>query len=261
MTFDFSEKMAVITGGASGTGQASSEKLALCGAQTIIADIHIDNAQKIAQNTGASAKAVHLDVSEEASWQELFEGSGKIDYLVNAAGIGIAGNFEDFPGDCWGAVFAINLKGIFLGCKHAIRTMRKTKTPGSIVNISSIGGLISTADLAAYNASKAGVTSLTKSVALHGASENLNIRCNAIHPTVVDSPMLDPLVDAFNSREQMLAQMAAGIPSERVVTTDEVASAILFLLSDMASMINGSGLPIDGAQLAGISQAPSPLKN
>jgi len=96
---------------------------------------------------------------------------------------------------------------------------------------------------------------------LHCASEKLDIRCNAIHPSVVDSPMLDPIAEAFPSREAMLTHMAADNPSGRVVTTEEVANSVLFLLSDMAAMINGSGLIIDGAQLAGLPSAHSPAKN
>jgi len=261
MIIEFPGKTAVVTGGGSGIGQAVCENLSQAGANVIVADINIDNAQKVANNIGTNAKSVYLNVSDESSWEELFSAIEQIDYLVNAAGIGMAGNFEDFPAEFWDTIFSVNLKGVFLGCKHAIRKMRRSKMPSAIVNMSSIGGLVGTADLAAYNASKAGVTSLTKSIALHCASEKLDIRCNAVHPSVVDSPMLDPIAEAFPSREAMLAHMAADNPLGRVVTTEEVANSVLFLLSDLTAMINGSGLTIDGAQLAGLPSAHSPENN
>lgn len=264
MSHDFSSQVAIVSGGASGIGEATCRKLAECGARVVVADLNIEGAERVAANIGADAEALRLDVTSEEQWQGLIDDVlaklGAVDLLVNAAGIGFAGDFESFPLEQWNAVLTVNLTGVFLGCKHGIRGMRKSGKRGAIVNMSSVGGLIGTADLAAYNASKAGVTSLTKSLALHCTAAGLDIRCNAVHPTVVDSPMLDPLAAAFPSREAMLEVMAAAIPAGRVVRTDEIADAILFLLSDLAGMINGSGLLIDGAQLAGMSAGHTPAE-
>ena len=130
--------------------------------------------------------------------------------------------------------------------------MSQSTDPGAIVNLSSIAGLVGGEDIAGYSASKGGVTMLTKSVALYCAGKGYNIRCNSIHPTYVDTEMLDPIVEAFDSRQVMLDGMASQVPIGRVAVPADIASAIVFLCTRDASMITGHQMVIDGGQLAGL---------
>jgi len=247
-------KVAIVTGGASGIGRATCELFAKEGAVVIVADIDLDGAHATAESIGSAATAFDLDVSSEAAWERLFahclETQNRTDILVNCAGTGRAGNFEDLSLEDWNAMVAVNLTGVFLGCKHGVKTMRQAGNGGSIVNISSIAGLVGGEDIAGYSATKGGVTMLTKSVALHGAP--YGVRCNSIHPTYVDSEMLDPVAEMFPDRETMLAGMAELVPLGRVAVPKDIAYTILFLASEESAMVTGSALIADGGQLAGL---------
>lgn len=249
-------KAALITGGASGIGKATARKLVNQGATVVIADINTDAANKLAIELGPCAVSIKLDVSQETGWVYAFDTIikqfGAIDILVNCAGVGTSGNFEELSLEDWNWMISVNLTGVFLGCKHAIAAMRKTSNNGSIINISSIGGLVGGEDIAGYCASKGGVTMLTKSVALHCAKHAPNIRCNSIHPTYVDSEMLDPIAEMFPDRATMLAGMAEQVPLGRVATPDDIANVILFLASNSSGMMTGSQVLVDGGQLAGL---------
>ncbi len=251
-----SGRVAIVTGGASGIGRATCDIFAGAGAKVIVADIDEAGARTTADRIGADAWASRLDVSSEPAWEALtaacLERHGRLDILVNCAGIGRAGNFEDLSMDDWNALIAVNLTGVFLGCKHGVKAMRKAGNGGSIINISSIAGLVGGDDIAGYSASKGGVTTLSKSVALHCAKYRTGIRCNSVHPTYVDSEMLDPVAAAFPSRQAMLAGMAELVPVGRVATPQDIAATCLFLASDGAAMITGAALPVDGGQLAGL---------
>ncbi|WP_374764111.1 SDR family NAD(P)-dependent oxidoreductase [Yunchengibacter salinarum] len=253
-------RVAVITGGASGIGRATAALLAEAGASVIIADINAEAAEATAR-TLPGASGQRLDVASEADWQTLLDGviadHGQLDYLVNCAGIGTAGPFEDLSLNDWNAMLSVNLTGVFLGCREAVKRMNRQRGGwgGAIVNVSSIGGLVGGEDIAGYCASKGGVTILTKSVALYCGRQNTGIRCNSIHPTYVDSEMLDPVAEQFPSREAMLAGMAAQVPLGRVARPVDIAHAIAFLLSGQAAMITGHGLLVDGGQLAGLPAA------
>jgi len=177
---------------------------------------------------------------------------GGLDILVNSAGIGFTGDFEDMALGHWNAMISVNLTGTFLGCQKAIKLMKKSGKPAAIANISSLGGLVGGEDIAGYCASKGGVTLLTKSVALYCAGKGYNIRCNSIHPTYVDTEMLDPVADAFGSRKVMLDGMASQVPIGRVAKPEDIASAILYLCSAEASMVTGHQMVIDGGQMAGM---------
>ena len=131
--------------------------------------------------------------------------------------------------------------------------MRQAGKGGSIINISSIAGLVGGDDIAGYSATKGGVTMLTKSVALHCCKYGTGIRCNSVHPTYVDSEMLDPVAAAFPSREAMIAGMASAVPMGRIAVPQDIANACLYLASDESAMVNGASLVVDGAQLAGLS--------
>ena len=246
------EKIAIVTGGASGIGRATCQLFAREGAKVIVADLQEEKARAIAEDCGG--EAYFLDVSQEDQWRELVDHClnqySKLDILINCAGVGRAGDFEDLSTDDWNAMVAVNLNGVFFGCKHTVSAMRKSDAKGSIINVSSVAGVVGGEDIAGYSATKGGVTMLTKSVALHAAK--YGIRCNSIHPTYVDSEMLDDVAERFPSRQAMLDGMASLVPLGRVAKPIDIAQAVLFLASDESSMITGSPLLVDGGQLAGL---------
>ncbi|WP_138378911.1 SDR family NAD(P)-dependent oxidoreductase [Luteithermobacter gelatinilyticus] len=252
----FNRKRALVTGGASGIGRETARQLAAEGCRVVIADVNETGARAVAEEVGPSCSAIVLDVSREEAWQAAMdhvrERLGGLDILVNCAGIGVADPFEDMALDSWNAMLAVNLTGVVLGCQHAIRIMKDNITPAAIVNISSVGGLVGGEDIAGYCATKGGVTLLTRSLALYCAGKDYPIRCNSVHPTYVDTEMLDPVAAAFPSREEMIALMAAQVPLGRVATPADVAAAILFLASEEAAMVNGHQMLVDGGQLAGL---------
>lgn len=256
MTFKFSGKTAIITGGASGIGRETAIRFAEAGCHVVVADLNLDAATKVAARLSTNSIGLKLDVSSEESWVEVIKCTedtfGGLDILVNCAGVGFADDFEDMPLDHWNAMISVNLTGTFLGCQNAIKLMKKSKKPASIVNVSSVAGLVGGEDIAGYSASKGGVTMLTKSVALYCAGKDQNIRCNSIHPTYVDTEMLDPVAEAFSSRQAMLDGMASQIPIGRVAKPADIASTILFLCSDEAGMVTGHSMVVDGGQLAGL---------
>lgn len=256
MTRRFRGKTVFVTGGASGIGRATARRFVAEDARVIIADINEEQARTLAAELGGDAMAMRLDVSSEPAWEQAMQDTlawaGRLDIVCNIAGIGRGGNIEEITLENWNAMIAVNLTGTMLGCKHGVRTIASSGGNGAIINMSSIGGLVGPADIAGYNATKGGVTILTKSVALHCAQRRYPIRCVSIHPTYVDSEMLDPVAAAAGvTRQSLTAAMAQQVPIGRVATPDDVASAVLFAASDEASMISGSGIVVDGAQLAG----------
>ena len=144
-----------------------------------------------------------------------------------------------------------------LGCKHGIKAIKKSDGGGSIINISSVGGLLGTSDLAAYCATKGGVTLLTKAVALDCAELGYGIRCNSIHPTYVDTEMLDPVAAMIGSREQMVATMLRNVPLGRLATAQDIANSVSFLASDESAMITGTAFLVDGGTTAGMPASHS----
>lgn len=248
--------MALVTGGASGIGRETCKLFAAEGARVLVADVNESGGEETVASIGDAARFLHLDVSNEEKWVQAVataEGTfGGLDVLVNSAGVGFSGDFEDTSLDEWNGLMSVNLTGVFLGCKHAVRAM-KNSGGGAIVNLSSIAGLVGGEDIAAYSASKGGVTMLSKSVALSCAGRGLNIRCNSVHPTYVDTEMLDPIAELFGGRDAMLAGMAESVPLGRLATARDIANAILFLVSDESSMVTGSAMVVDGGQTAGLS--------
>lgn len=250
------ERVAIVTGGASGIGRAACRTFAREGAHIVVADIDRAGSEVVARELAPSAISAELDVGDECAWEWLvadcLDRYGRLDILVNCAGIGRSGSLEDLSLEDWDSLLRVNLTGVFLGCKHVVKAMRRTACAGSIINISSIAGLVGGEDLSGYSASKGGVTMLTKSVALNCARLQSGIRCNSIHPTYVDSEMLDPVAAQFGSREAMIAGMASLVPVGRIAKPQDIANAILFLASDESEMVTGSALVVDGGQLAGL---------
>jgi 3(or 17)beta-hydroxysteroid dehydrogenase len=175
---------------------------------------------------------------------------GRLDVLVNNAGIGIAKDVETVTLQEWRLVNAVNLDGVFLGCKHGIRAMRQCGAKGSIINMSSVAGLIGAAALPAYCASKGGVRLLTKSVALHCAKQGYGIRCNSVHPVFVDTPMVDALARLSGDAAAGKERMAKGIPIGRLGEPDEIAYAVVYLASDESRLMTGAEVILDGGTTA-----------
>ena len=195
---------------------------------------------------------ISLDVTVEADWQraiaEIQQKHGRLDGLVNAAGIAAVGNIEKTDFATWKRVLGVNLDGAFLGCKYAFPLL--SKQGGSIVNLSSVLGLIGGPNLTAYNASKGGVSLLTKSVALHGARLKPPVRCNAVCPAFVEGPMVDEIAHGTRNPQAVRQKLTLDIPLGRLGQPEEVADLCVYLLSDEAGFITGADLPIDGGLTA-----------
>jgi NAD(P)-dependent dehydrogenase (short-subunit alcohol dehydrogenase family) len=230
-----------------------------------LSDLRDDEGLQIAQTLGPNANYRHLDVREDSDWvkvvDEVLAADGRLDVVVNSAGIT---GFEDGAHphdpehaslDAWRAVHRTNLDGVFLGCKHAIRAMRARGT-GSIINISSRSGQVGIPAAAAYASSKAAVRNHTKSVALYCAENGLRIRCNAILPAAVLTPMWEPMLGDGTERAQNMADIVADTPLKRFAEPDEVAALAVLLASDEATYMTGSELTIDGGLLAGTAARP-----
>ena len=242
-------KVALVTGGASGMGAAEARLLAREGAAVVVADVRDAEGKKVVDDiTGAKGRAryVHLDVTREAEWQgavaAAIEAFGKLDVLVNNAGISGGIEKDIMSTTAWDRLMDVNAKGVFLGMKHAIPAMQKAGG-GSIVNISSISGVTGQAMVhMGYNASKGAVRVMTKSAAIQHATAG--IRVNSVHPGVMP-PML-----TSNRSPEAQARLLRGVPMKREGRLEEVAYAVLFLASDEASYITGAELAVDGGYLA-----------
>jgi NAD(P)-dependent dehydrogenase (short-subunit alcohol dehydrogenase family) len=246
-------KKAFITGAAQGLGAAAARKLAAEGAKVALADINVDGAKAVAAQINAAhgagtAFAYALDVTQEDQWIAALEAAaadmGGISVLVNNAGVAGDKPLEQMEFDLWKKIMSINVDSVFLGAKHALTHMRGHQ-PGSIVNISSIAGLIANHNSPAYNASKAGVWLLSKNIALYCAKLGLDIRSNSIHPTFIDTPILDPLSQRLG-KEEAHAKLGRQIPLGHIGEPDDIANAVLYLASDESKFMTGAELKLDG---------------
>jgi NAD(P)-dependent dehydrogenase (short-subunit alcohol dehydrogenase family) len=248
-------KLALVTGAAQGLGAAHCEALAREGAKVLCTDINGEGAHETAARINAevgpgNAFAMRHDVTSPEDWDEAIDlardALGGLSVLVNNAGVGVRGNIETCTLEEWRRGFAINVESVFLGCQKALPLM-KDNQPGSIINISSIAGLIASDTMPGYNASKAAVWMLSKSVALYCGKMGWNIRCNSVHPTFVDTPILDGMV-ASTGREKsvIMDKLARQIPLKRVGVPREIADGVLFLASDESSFMTGAELKLDG---------------
>lgn len=246
-------KVAMITGGGSGLGEATALRFAAEGARVYIGDIREEAAAKVAQaisEAGGKASCLAQDVCDELQWGELLNHiiaeQGHLDILVNNAGVVITGTAEDASLEDWRKVTSVNLDGVFMGTREGIRVMKNNG--GSIINISSIEGIVGEPATAAYNASKGGVRIFSKSAALHCADKGYNIRINTVHPGFILTPMV---IEGFeNMPEDMRLDMedvvAQRIPLGHMGEPADIANGCLYLASDESKYMTGSELVIDG---------------
>jgi 3(or 17)beta-hydroxysteroid dehydrogenase len=243
-------KVALITGGASGLGQATAQVLAEQGARVVITDIQEEAGARVAAGIGHDVLFLQHDVASEADWQRvmsrLIGEYGKLDILVNNAGLLHMASIEDTSLEDWHRVHAVNSDGVFLGCKYAVEAMKGTTKGGSIINISSGAGLRPISLVPSYGASKSVVWSLTRTTALHCAESGYPIRCNSIHPGVIRTPMMENTVPEGEDIDAMMAMHAEVHPMKRLVTVEDVALSILYLASDESAIVTGVALPVDG---------------
>lgn len=247
-------KVALITGGARGLGEASGRLMADEGATVVLSDVLDDVGKAVADDItagGGSAEYVNQDVTDEDSWGEVVQGivsrHGRIDIVVNNAGVALDKTIEDTSLEEFRWVNSINNEAVFLGTRAAMAAM-KAQDPqgGSIVNISSIAGLVGIDNLAAYNASKGAVRLFSKSAALHAANQGYNIRVNTVHPSYTWTPMVQAIGDNTGDRDAFFDALSEAHPLGRPGVPMDIAYGVIYLASDEAAWVTGSELVIDG---------------
>jgi 3(or 17)beta-hydroxysteroid dehydrogenase len=237
------DHIVLVTGALGTLGTAMCKAINAAGGKAIVSDL-----------TSRGVVDIALDVTKEDDWiaamTQIANEHGRLDGLVNNAGVGNANDVEQTSFAEWRRVMAVNADGVFLGCKYAMPLLARSKAP-SIVNISSASGIVGGANLAAYNASKGAVRMLSKSVALAGARKRPPVRCNSVHPAFIEGDMVDAMVKRRPNPDKAMAKLHAQIPIGRLGRPDEVAGAVVWLLSQASSFTTGSELLVDGGLIAG----------
>lgn len=250
------EKVAIVTGGAVGIGRACALRLAEEGSAVVVTDVDDKRGalavEEIRDRKG-DAVFIRQDVADEAGWtrvmQSTIERYRKLDVLVNNAGIALGKDVEHTTLDEWRRLMSINLDAVFLGTKHAVTAMKPNRS-GSIINLSSIEGLIGDPNLAAYNASKGGVRLLTKSAALYCAKSGYNIRVNSVHPGYIWTPMVENFLKSQGDVATGRKALDSMHPIGHVGEPDDIAFGVLYLASDESKFVTGTELVIDGGYTA-----------
>lgn len=252
-------KTALITGAARGIGAAIAAAFANEGARVILTDINDADGRATADALGATYQ--HLDVSQPDDWTAVMAAHPELDILVNNAGItgfeagDLVHDPEQVSLEAWRRVHAVNLDGTLLGCQAAIKAMKAAGT-GSIINIASRSGLVGIPGAAAYASSKAAILNHTRSVALYCAQQGWAIRCNAIAPAAILTPIWEPMLGDGPDREAKMAALVADTPLKRFGMPEEVAAVAVMLASDDAAYMTGETLTLDGGLLAGSAASP-----
>jgi NAD(P)-dependent dehydrogenase (short-subunit alcohol dehydrogenase family) len=257
-------KIALITGSASGIGKAIAELFHYEDAIVLLSDIKDEEGRQIRNQLGKKSEYIHLNVKQENNWIKTYdyikEKFGRLDILVNNAGItGLmetSGPFdaENVDIDSWEEVHRVNLNGVMLGCKYAIRLMKESG--GNIVNISSRSGVVGVPGLVAYASSKAAVRNHTRSVALYCAEQGYKIRCNSIQAAAILTPMWDAILGEEEQREKKIKEIEFGIPLGHFGESMDVAYGALYLASEESKYVTGIELTIDGGIIAGSEAKP-----
>jgi 3(or 17)beta-hydroxysteroid dehydrogenase len=237
-------KLALVTGAASGLGEAITRRFVAESAQVVIADIDTAGGEALAAELGDAARFVRLDVADEDSWLAALGTCERLDVLVNNAGITTLGSIEEVTLAQFIHEFEIDVVGVFLGCKHVIPLMREKG--GSVINMSSMTGVRAQANLVAYNAAKAAVTHITKSCALHFAKQGYPIRCNSIHPGAIHTPILDKVLAQSADPKALYASWVSTHPIGRLGKPEEIAAMALYLASDESTFATGAEFRVDG---------------
>lgn len=263
MAGKFEGRVVCITGAAKGIGRQAAKSFAAEGALIVATDIETDAGQSLVseiERSGGAAQFIEHDVTSEDAWRAVIasigETEGRLDVLINNAGIGMTGLAHEMELSLWRKMMAVNVDGVFLGVKHALPLMRAAGK-GNIINVSSIAGIRSTANFSCYCATKAAVRSFTKSVALECAELKDGIRVNSIHPGIISTAIWDTLIgtgegaDSNMPRDATLDGMTAeAVPLGRRGTIQEIVNGMLFLASDESSYMTGAELVIDGGATA-----------
>lgn len=255
-----SGKVAIITGASKGLGEADARLFAAEGATVILTDVDVANGERVAREIGSSATFIRQDVREEAGWAALIArvmgDQGRLDVLVNNAGVVEAGTIESTTEADYRFVMGVSVDGTFFGCKHAIPAMR-TSGGGSIINMASIASIQGESLVAAYCAAKGAVEALTRSVAVHCAQGGMAIRCNSVHPSGMDTPM----VREFGAK--VLAARVAPPPNASphgaspLGAANDIAATVLFLASDESRFINGQKIVVDNSMSVTAGHVPA----
>ncbi len=249
------DKVCLITGAASGIGLATAQRFVAEGARVLLTDINLQAVTDAARALGDNAAAVRQDVVDDAQWTEvldqLIQRWGRLDVLVNSAGIGLPGTIETQTDEEWDRTIAINLTAVMKGTRKGIAAM-KSSGGGSIINVASIEGILGEPMVMAYNASKGGVRIFSKSAAKLCAQEGYNIRVNCMCPGFVETAMVRDAVASMapDVATAFSAKVLASIPLGRMAQPQEIANGILFLASDESSFMTGADLIIDGGHTA-----------
>jgi len=243
-------KVAIITGAAKGLGEADARMFAREGATVILTDMDADNGRRVAGEIGSSAEFHVQDVRDEQGWEDLIADvvsrHGRLDILVNNAGVVEPGTIETQTADEYRFVMAVSADGAFYGCKYAVPAM-KASGGGAIVNMCSIASIVGEPIVVAYAMAKGAIESLTRSVAVHCANNQYNIRCNSVHPAGILTPMVVGIGPKVVGRDDLRPASEGPAPSA-LGEPDDIANTVLFLASDESKFINGAAIRVDNAK-------------
>jgi len=241
-------KVALVTGAASGLGEAIARRFVADGMTVVLADIDIAGGEALAEELGDQALFVTLDVRSEEAWLtalgQIRKRFGTLHVLVNNAGVTTVGTIEELSFEAFRHELDIDLCGPFLGCKHALPLMKSEG--GSIINMSSAAGLRARADLLAYNTAKAGVTMLTKALALHCAKSGYAVRVNSVHPGAIRTPILEKVMAQVDDPAAMLAGIVAEHPVGYLGSLEDVTAIVAYLASEASPFVTGAQFVVDG---------------
>lgn len=238
-------KVAIITGASKGLGEANARLFIDEGAKVILTDIDTDAGEKLAKHLGENAEFIYQDVRDEDSWKSLIDDVvsryGGLDVLVNNAGVVKPGTIESQTMDEYDFIMDVSARSTFIGCKYAVPAMRESGG-GSIINMASIASIQGVARVAAYSAAKGAVHGLTVNIAAYCAQEQMDVRCNCLSPSSIDTPMVQNIRAQFSQSPEAAAKL---VPKGEIGEPNDVANTVVFLASDESKFVNGTNIPID----------------